>query len=262
MIKRIKLFTNDKTKTMDALKIIETKLINSGFELVDKKYDLAIAVGGDGTFLRMMNENKFSSDILYVGINLGTLGFTQDVNIDEIDKFIDEIKNNKYSIENVCIGDALIISDKKQYKLNYINEIVIRNENLKVIRFDINIGNNLLEKYVGDALLISTPFGSTAENLIYNGSIVYNSISSLQVTPIGPINSSKYKTLRNSIIVPSYLNIELKFNNSNIFIMSDGNKKKYNHVFKIITRARDKKIKILRLSNYNYESKLNVKIIN
>ena len=43
-------------------------------------------------------------------------------------------KNNKYSIENVCIGDALIISDKKQYKLNYINEIVIRNENVNIVQ--------------------------------------------------------------------------------------------------------------------------------
>lgn len=262
MIKKIKLFTNNKTKTIDALKIIESKLIESGFEIVDKNFDLAIAVGGDGTFLKMLHENKFSSDILYVGINLGTLGFSQDVNIDEIDKFIDEVKNNKYSIEEVCIGDVLIITDKKKYKLNYMNEIVIRNENLRVIRFDINIGGNLLEKYVGDALLISTPFGSTAENLSYNGSIVYNSLSSLQINPIGPINSSKYKTLKNSIIVPSCYDINLLFDKPNIFVISDGNKKKYNSVNKITTRVRNEKIKILRLSNYNYEIKLNVKMIN
>jgi len=259
-IKRIKLYTNDKTKSLDEIKVIKEKLINNGFQIVDKNYDLLIVIGGDGTFLRAIDENKFNSNIYYVGINLGTLGFSEDININDIDMFIDELKNNKFSIENICVGETNVFTENRKYKFNYMNEIVIRKDNLRVIKFDININNNFLEKYSGDALLISTPFGSTAENLCFSGSILYNT-NALQITPIGPINSSKYKTIKNSIIVPHY-DIELIFNKDNIFVTKDGNSKKYSNVYKIVTRISDKKVKLLRLSNYNFENKLSNKMLN
>ena len=45
------------------------KLTNNGYIIDDNKYDLAIAVGGDGSFLRMVKQNNFNSDICYIGIN-------------------------------------------------------------------------------------------------------------------------------------------------------------------------------------------------
>ena len=83
-----------------------------------------------------------------------------------------------------------------------INEIVVRDKNLKVVKLDINIDNDLLENFMGDGVLISTSSGSTAHNLSYGGSIVYPTFSSLQITPMGPINSKAYKSLVNSVIVP------------------------------------------------------------
>ena len=135
-IKRIKLYTNNKTNNLEEVKIIKNKLLNNGFEIVDNNYDLIIALGGDGTFLRMINDNKFNSNIYYVGINLGTLGFSQDINTDNIDKFIYELKSNKLNIENIFIGESYIYTENKEYKLNYINEIVIRRDNLRTIRKD------------------------------------------------------------------------------------------------------------------------------
>lgn len=258
-IKRIKLYTNDKTKDLEETKIIKDKLINNGFEIVDGNYDLIIALGGDGTFLKTINDTKFNSNTYYVGINLGTLGFSQDINMNNIDEFIYELKNKKFNIENISIGEAIVYSKNKKYKLNYMNEIVIRKGNLRVIRTDININNNFLENYVGDALLISTPFGSTAEGMCFNGGVMYN-MDALEITPIGPINSSKYKTIKNSIIVPNY-EITLGFNEDNLYIIKDGNLKKYNNVIKIVTKVSDKKIKLLRLSSYNFESKLRDKML-
>ena len=261
MIKNIKLFVNDNIKSKKVSKEVKEKFIKNGFNVVEEDFDLAIAIGGDGSFLRMVHKNKFNSKICYVGINSGTLGFSQDVNIIDIDIFIQELKNNKFSIEEVCVEETIIKTSDKEYKLCSLNEIVIRKSDLKTIKFDINVNGNFLEKYTGDALLISTPFGSTAENLSYNGCVVYN-IPSLQITPIGPINSSKYNTLKNSILVPNNCNIELIFNGLDIYVISDGKKKKYKNVLKIITKVRDDNIKFLRLSNYNFENKINTKMLN
>ena len=49
------------------------------------------AIGGDGSFLRMIKSSNFNSKPLYVGINSGTLGFLQEVKVDELDEFIEEI---------------------------------------------------------------------------------------------------------------------------------------------------------------------------
>ena len=95
MLKNIKLFINKNDKSLETAKLIKDKLVTNGFIINDKNYDLAIAVGGDGSFLRMVKQNNFNSDIYYIGINSGTLGFMQEVKVEEIDKFIDELKNNK-----------------------------------------------------------------------------------------------------------------------------------------------------------------------
>ena len=126
MIKNIKLFINKNDKSLETAKLIKDKLISNGFIMNDNKYDLAIAVGGDGSFLRMVKETNFNSDIYYIGINAGTLGFMQEVKVDEIDKFINELKNNKYKIEEVGIQETTINHNKGTSLFYSLNEIVIR----------------------------------------------------------------------------------------------------------------------------------------
>ena len=60
----------------------------------------------------------------------------------------------------------------------------------------------------------------------------------------------------------SKCNIELIFNGLDIYVISDGKKKKYKNVLKIITKVRDDNLKFLRLSNYNFENKINTKMLN
>ena len=70
------------------------------------------------------------------------------------------------------------------------------------------------------------------------------------------------ETLKNSILVPNNCNIELIFNGLDIYVISDGKKKIYKNVLKIITKVRDDNIKFLRLSSYNFENKINTKMLN
>ena len=95
-IKKFKLFVNDNDKSREVAEVVETKLINAGFKSVKKDFDLAIAIGGDGSFLRMVKATNFNSNVLYIGINAGTLGFAQEVSVDDIDKFVEELKNKDY----------------------------------------------------------------------------------------------------------------------------------------------------------------------
>lgn len=263
MIKRIKLFINDNDKSKKTALIIKKNLENKGFIIDDNNYELAIAVGGDGSFLRMIKNTNFNSDKYYVGINSGTLGFLQEIKENNINSFVDELLNNQYKIEEIGIQETTIFNNNSSSKFYSLNEIIVREKDLKVLKLNIKIDGNLLEKYIGDGILIATSSGSTAHNLSYGGSIVYNTFTSLQITPMAPINSKVYKSLINSIIVPDKKIIDLMpdKDKSDLLLTIDGENNIYNDVSKIETKIDNKKIKCLRLSHYNFPEKINQKLL-
>ena len=204
-IKSFKLFVNNNEKSENVKNIVRNTLLDNGFVENNNNYDLGIAIGGDGSFLRMVKNTNFNSDVYYVGINAGTLGFMQEVKIDEIDNFVSELKNNKYKIESIGIQETTVNYKESSSKFYSLNEIVIRDENLKVVKCDVKIDNDLLEKFLGDGLIITTSYGSTAHNLSYNGSIVWPTFSTLQITSIGPINNKVYNSYQNDSSGKTYI---------------------------------------------------------
>ena len=78
-IKRVKLFSNDNENSKEIEKILKNELEKENFIICDKDYELAIAIGGDGSFLRMLKRSNFNSDIYYIGVNCGTLGFLEEI---------------------------------------------------------------------------------------------------------------------------------------------------------------------------------------
>ena len=264
MIKNVKLFVNEKKETKKIVKLVKDSLIKNNFNITDDKFDLGIAIGGDGTFLKMVRSTNFDTHPYYVGINCGTLGFLQELNSTEIDKLIEELLNKKYKIEKVGIQETTIYyGDSCFSKLYSLNEIIIRDDDLKMLKLDVSIGEDLLEHYTGDGLLIATSVGSTAHNISYRGSIVYNTFSTLQLTPIAPINSKAYKTLPNSLIIPPNKEIILKpiKDKKNLLVTIDGINEKYSDVNKIITTINRKQIKCLRFSHYSFTQKIKEKLL-
>lgn len=262
-IERIKLFVNKNEKSITLAKTVEEKLKENGFILVENNYDLALAIGGDGTFLRMVNETNFNSDILYVGINSGTLGFAQEIEINEIDKFINYLKNSTYIYEEIGIQEITINANNNTNTFYSLNEVVVREEELNTIEFNIYVDDVLLEEYVGDGILISTSFGSTAYNLSFGGSIVYNTFHTLQITPIAPLNNKSYRNLINSVIIPANKRIKLipKKEETNLLLTIDGDNYKYSNVSSVDTTINNKTIKIIRKSNYNFIKKIKEKFL-
>lgn len=263
MIRNIKLFVNDNDESIRTAKLIREKLFDNGFIVNDREYELAIAVGGDGSFLRMVKSNNFNSNIYYIGINSGTLGFLQEVKVSEIDKFISELKDNKYKVEEIGIQETNVNWAGGNSKFYSLNEIIIRDKNLKVVKLKICVNNDMVERFLGDGILIASSAGSTAHNLSYGGSIVFNTFTSLQLTPMGPINSKVYRSLVNSIIIPDRMEIEIKPEEGykDLIVTIDGEHKVYDKVFGITTKIDNKKIKCLRLSHYSFPQKINEKLL-
>ena len=89
----INIISNYNPASQKTSRLLIDKLNSKGFE-VSSKYDdnaeLNICVGGDGAFLRAVHRHKFTN-IPFVGINTGHLGFFQEVLPENIDIFIENI---------------------------------------------------------------------------------------------------------------------------------------------------------------------------
>lgn len=264
-IKRIKIFINPNEKSKIIAKELELELKKHGFEIVKDNYDLVISIGGDGSFLHTLRETNFNDEVYYIGLNSGTLGFLQEIDIDNSSDFIKRLCIGNYKIDEISVQETKVITNNNIHTFYSLNEIVIRNKCFKTLRIPIYIDNEYLEEFAGDGILISTSTGSTAYNMSLGGSIIYNTLKTLSITPIAPLNNKVYNCLTNSVIIPDEKVITMKvldnpkFNN--LFFMIDGVSYEIDNVLRVETKICNKTIKCLRMNDYNFIKLVNNKIL-
>lgn len=260
---RIKIFANNNARSEEIRDKLESELLKNNFDIVDNDFDLAIAVGGDGSFLRMIKACNFNSNISYIGINAGTLGFAQEIRFENYQDFVKKLNNNEFTSESVGVQETVIRHGKSTSYFYSLNEFVVRDGNFDTICFKIEVNNKILENFAGDGILISTSFGSTAYNLSFGGSIVFNELHTLQITPIAPLNNKAYCCLRNSVIIPEnrIIKITPKDFKKTLLVTIDGENNFYEDVISIETCIKDKRIKCLREFDYDFSSKINEKFL-
>ena len=262
MKNKVKIFYNNNDKSINIFNEVKDKLIKNGFNIVENDYNIAIAIGGDGSFLRMVKETNFKSDVLYLGINTGTLGFAQEIHVNELDELIENLKTGNYKVNEFGVQETNLYSNYENSKFYSLNDIVIRDMDLNTLKLDIFIDDALLEHFAGDGILVSTSFGSTAYNLSFRGSIIYNTFHALELTPVAPLNNKTYRTLTNSLVLPQNKNIEIvPVSNKNLIVTVDGENKYYQNVDKIDTILSDKTIMCYQNIDYNFVKKINDKFL-
>lgn len=145
--------------------------------------DCVIVLGGDGTMIQAADLIGGRKPI--IGVNLGTLGFLQEVEASDVEDMLNHLINNDYEIERRMMLRGTDGSDS----YTALNDVVIsRRGSLKILYLDIYVNNRKLSSYKADGIVISTPTGSTAYNLSAGGPIVEPSAEAILLTPICPHN--------------------------------------------------------------------------
>lgn len=142
--------------------------------------DCAIVLGGDGTMIQAADYIRGRKPI--IGVNLGTLGFLQEVEAAHVEEMLNHLINDEYRIER----RMMLKADNGQIALNDI--VVARKGSLKILYLNIYVNDRMLSNYKADGIVISTPTGSTAYNLSAGGPIVEPSAEAILLTPICPHN--------------------------------------------------------------------------
>jgi len=122
------------------------------------KFDLLIAVGGDGTMLRA-GHLCAPHNIPILGINKGRLGFLFQIDAGGWQKMIDQLLAGDYWLENRMMLRALHIrSGEMLGSWQALNDVVVgRGPHMRPIHVSASVDGQYLTKYVCDGLIASTP---------------------------------------------------------------------------------------------------------
>lgn len=181
---------------------ISDKLIEKGLSLSDTP-DIVICVGGDGTFLRAIEnyENQLDT-ILFCGVHSGTLGFLTDFKKDQVPELIESITTKDYYVEESQMLETTVYYDKGVVRYLSLNEGRIEN-NLSTQVMDVYIDDNHFETFRGNGLNFSTSTGSTGYNKSLGGAIIHPRVDCFQMCEIASINNREYRPLGSSFILSS-----------------------------------------------------------
>lgn len=152
-----------------------------------KKIDLAIMVGGDGTFLDVAR-NIADYDIPILGINLGRLGFLTDISPDDMITTMEEVLAGVYQEERRNVLKVSVFDNGNlMFEERAINDVVIHKiDSPRMIEFETFVDGRFLNSQRSDGMIISTPTGSTAYALSAGGPILDPNLDAFSLVSLNP----------------------------------------------------------------------------
>jgi NAD+ kinase len=168
--------------------------------------DLFVALGGDGTLLRLVRDLHGKMKPV-MGINFGSLGFLTCFGGPEYAVAAKALATGDYRIDKrTLLQGSIERKGKTIFSHLGLNDVVVtRGERSRLIRVDVFIDEKHLTEYNADGLVIATSTGSTAYSLSAGGPIVMPESAVFVVTPICP-----HVLTNRSVIVPHPLTIRLR----------------------------------------------------
>jgi NAD+ kinase len=149
--------------------------------------DVAFVFGGDGAILRAARQMRYRQ-VPVLGVNLGRLGFLADLAPADLATGIEHILRAEYRVTSHLMYETVCepLQGSSCTCLG-LNEIAIHSlPPFHMLELDLAIDGDVVARFSGDGLIVSTPIGSTAHNLSAGGPILTPELDAFVVTPISP----------------------------------------------------------------------------
>ena len=220
--------------------------------------DVAISLGGDGTFLRTAARvNRQNIPIL--GINTGRLGFLADVGSTDVEDTLEELFKHYYIVEERIL--LRLETESRAYKgYNYaLNEVaVLKRDTSSMITIHTSLNGEYLTSYQADGLVIATPTGSTAYSMSVNGPIILPQDNSIVLSPVAP-HSLNVRPL----VIPNDFEITLgvESRNRTFLISLDGRSEIFPAGIQLKVSKADYTTKVIKRYNHTFYETLREKLM-
>ncbi len=240
----------------------ELKHINlKGTEIIetdDFVADMAMSIGGDGTFLNTAARIG-RKQIPILGINTGRLGFLADVSSEDIIPALDAILADKFSIEERTLL-FVETSDGTTFDYPYaLNEVsVLKQDSSSMLSINASVNGEMVHTYQADGLIVSTPTGSTAYSMSVGGPLVVPQAQNIILSPV----ASHSLNVRPLIIPDSWIiELEIHSRSQNYLVALDGRSKILSHKTKLCIRKADYTVQIIKQLNHTFFDTLKNKLM-
>jgi NAD+ kinase len=230
------------------------------FETHEELYgvDYLFSIGGDGTLLKTITFVRDKS-IPILGINTGRLGFLTSIATEEVDSAIEDVLVGNFDLDTRTLL-GLETEEHLFGDINYaLNEITLQKKDTSaMITIQVYIGDEFLNSYWADGLIISTPTGSTAYSLSCNGPIILPGSGNIIINPIAPHNLNV-----RPVVVPdnSELTLKIAGRTENFLVALDSRSLTVPLSCEIKVRKAAHQIKLIRLKQYSFLNTLRTKLM-
>lgn len=155
--------------------------------ILDSAFDLVITLGGDGTVLRA-GHICAPVNVPILPVNMGSFGFLIEVAPTEWKAAIDRLLAGDFWYEDRMMLNATAWrGDTRLDNLDVLNDVVIARANsLRPVHLSVSLDGQVVTTYVADALVVSTPTGSTAYALAAGGPILPPDLRNILLVPVAP----------------------------------------------------------------------------
>jgi NAD+ kinase len=144
-----------------------------------------VVLGGDGTILK--TARAFGPRVPpLAAINTGRLGFLTTAAENQLDDFLEVLTGGTFTLSRRSLLEVTYTTRSgSEVTATALNEATLtRGRQPRMILVEARIDGDLLNRYRGDGLIVSTPTGSTAYSLSAGGPLVSPKARVFVVTPI------------------------------------------------------------------------------
>ncbi|HEX8095295.1 NAD kinase [Jatrophihabitans sp.] len=172
-----------------------------------KGSEMALVLGGDGTFLRAA-EHARTAGIPLLGVNLGHVGFLAETEVDALDATVTAIVQGRYEVEERFTLQVTATLDGELIAEDWaLNEASVEKSNReKLLEVAVSVDDRPLLRFGCDGVICATPTGSTAYAFSVGGPIVWPNVEAMLLVP----NAAHALFQRPLVVAPdSQIEIEL-----------------------------------------------------
>lgn len=220
--------------------------------------DMALSIGGDGTFLKAASYVG-DKEIPILGINTGRLGFLADISPDQMEETFNEIYQGMYLAEPrrvlklTCNGQVL---KGNPYGLNEI--AILKRDSSSMITIHAYINGELLNVYQADGLIITTPTGSTGYSLSVGGPILVPQSGTIGLTAVAPHSLN----VRPIVIRDDWeITLDVESRSHNFLVAIDGRSETCREGTRLTIRRADYHIRIVKRCHHSFFNTLREKMM-
>jgi len=182
----IKKFLEEKKQQVFPEQKLAEKTDTKGYTLreIDKKTDIVITIGGDGTILMTLQEVEKP----IFAINSGGMGFLAEIESKYTKSGLTRLLQGRYNIEERA--KLKIVVDGKRLP-DATNEVTVQTAKIaKILYLQLFVENELIETMGADGIIIATPTGSTSYALSVGGPLMDPAVNAMIIAPIAPFKLS------------------------------------------------------------------------